>query len=295
MCKEEKTYRAYNLLLKYFPNTLSLIDKKYDFSILDKRYDKLLENDALNNYSPRETNIIDFTIYCEQNNLFHIKLAKFLDDLVKEAIDTLSEEHKKGLRNAFKGKFTNFSSWNYLNPFGEIISLLTILKSDNYKLLEIEHKIPNGRSIDFLFTTDNNSKIAVEVINFHPEDTYNNISELEKHFMGKLEKKIGRESENIQFDMLQFTWTYLPVLWSTDLKSLLNYKEFFENMEKTTVKVKDKEIFILGFTSFIQHIDDYTGNRFFEFGYVTKLFNKLSEITSASSRPLLRSGLNESL
>ena len=150
MCKKEKTYRVYNLLLKYFPNTLSLIDKKYDFSVLDERFDRIQADDAISN-KPRETNILDFTIFCEQNNLFHIELAKFLDGLVKEAVETLGAKFKKRLRNAFKGKLTNYSSLNYLNPFGEIISLLTILRNDNYNLLEIEHRIPNEKnSISFL-------------------------------------------------------------------------------------------------------------------------------------------------
>lgn len=275
MYKKEKTYRAYNLLLKYFPNTLSLIDQKYDFSVLDERFDRILADDAISN-KPRETNIIDFTIFCEQNNLFHIELAKFLDGLVKEAVETLGAKFKKGLRNAFKGKLTNYSSWNYLNPFGEIISLLTILKNDNYNLLEIEHRIPNGKKLDFLFATTNKSKIAVEVINLHPQDTYTNISELENDLLGKLKDKIEIESEGIEFDKLQFTWTYLPVLWSIDLKSLLPFKDYFERFETAPMRYKDKGIFILGFTSFVQHIDDNTGKRFFEYGYVTKLLDKIS-------------------
>jgi hypothetical protein len=73
---------------------------------------------------------------------------------------------------------------------------------------------------------------------------------------------------------LQFTWAYLPVLWSTNLEGLIKYKEFFERFEKNIIKVSSKKIFILGFISFIQHIDEASGKRVFEYGYVTKLINK---------------------
>jgi hypothetical protein len=274
MCKGEKTYRAFNLLMKYFPNTLSLIDKKYDFSILDKKYEEILESHALNKNLPRETNIVDVTIFCEQNNPFHLEMAKFLEGLVKEAINIVGEKHIKRLSNNFQGKFTNFSSWNYLNPFGEIISLMTLLRNDNYKLMEIEHEIPNRKSIDFLFSTTDNKNIAVEIINIHPKENYKDIVELENHIIGKLMSKIEKESKSIDFDSLQFTWAYLPVLWSTNLEGLIKYKEFFERFEKNIIKVSSKKIFILGFISFIQHIDEASGKRVFEYGYVTKLINK---------------------
>ena len=253
-----------------------MVDKRFDFSTLDIEYEKLLARDGLNEGCPRATNIIDITINCEYNDSFHLQFAKFLDGLVKEALETLESLHKKKIRNNFKGKFTNFTSWNFLNPFGEIISLLTILKSNNYSLLEIEHEISRRKSIDFLLEANNGRKIAVEVINIHPKFQYKDITELENHLVGKIKTKIEEKTKNIQFDTLEFnSWTYLPVLWSTDLEGLLSYKEFFVRFQTTPITVQDKQIFPLGFTSFIQHIDETTGKRSFEYGLVTKLFEKI--------------------
>ena len=274
MYKEEQTSKVYNLLSKYFSNTVALIGNKYDFSILDNEYEKL--KNINNSQYPRETNIIDFVIYCEENNIFHKELASFLDGLVKEVVDILGVKFEKKLRNSFKGKFTNLSSLNYLNPFGEVISLLTILKNKNNKLLEIEHKLSNKKSVDFIFSNKDNEKIGVEVRNIHPKELYKNISELKQDLLGKLCNKISSESENIQFDSLNFTWTYLPVLWSTNLKGLLPYKDFFQRFGDSPIKIIGKEIYVFGFTSFVQYIYNNTNKRGFKYGYVTELLNKIS-------------------
>jgi hypothetical protein len=122
-----KTYRVYNLLNKYFPFTTKLVDKRFDISTLDIEFEKLLVRDGHNQGSERATNIIDITLKCADNNPFHLQFAKYLDNSVKDDLIIIGNLNKKKLRENFKGKFTNFSTWNYLSPFGEAISLLSIL------------------------------------------------------------------------------------------------------------------------------------------------------------------------
>jgi hypothetical protein len=276
MCEEEKTYRVYNLLRKYFPHTLSLLDDTYDYSILDTRFNELLQQNAADVTRSRDANIVDFLLNCAQGDEFYLEFAKFLDGLVKDALDKLADKHILGLRHIVQGKLTNYNSLNYLNPFGEIVSLLTLLSNESFSLQEIEHPIPNGKSLDFFFTTkDRGSKIAVEVINLHPRNSYHNITELERHLRKKLEIKIREETRDIDFKSIDFTWAYLPVLWSTNLRGLLVYRSFFETLHNVTVQISCKEILILGFTSFVQVIDSVSGRRWFEYGYITKLFDSL--------------------
>jgi hypothetical protein len=85
-----------------------------------------------------------------------------------------------------------------------------------------------------------------------------------------------RETDNIQLNTLGFTLSYLPVLWSTELEELNKYKEYFEQFTKKPMVIKDKNIYSCSFMSFVQIINESTGERNFEFGPITQLLDKLN-------------------
>jgi len=166
-------------------------------------------------------------------------------------------------------------AWKYLNPYGEIISLLSLVQKTDYRLEQIEKEIPNRKSMDFLFVhTKDKSKIFVEILNIHPKDNYQNVNELKAELYSKISKKIERETANLDFENYSFPIVYLPVVWSTNLSQLVQYLEFFNEFHDTYGKELGVKVKVFGFTS-IAKVTKNNNVVGFRYGFITDLLEKI--------------------
>jgi hypothetical protein len=126
----------------------------------------------------------------------------------------------------------------FLEPIGELAVLNGILKSSKYKFDKIEHRLLNGKGIDFrLWKVEDDSEVLVEVINIHldrllVEDDDIAIRKLLTHRLaGKISDKKDGLINSIDFFLV-------PVIWA-NWGSLEIYSNYFKRNKMHLDRVEE--------------------------------------------------------
>lgn len=172
-----------------------------------------------------EASIYDIIVEAKKQNSKAIGLLHFLNKLFEELTDTLETNEKLLVKSNVKQMLTSLDS-KYLDFLGEIATLNNLIKSKMYRLVAIEEKLPNGKSIDFkLRHIEQNKFYLVEIVNIHLNSNRveDNPDAIRKFLTHRLSNKL--KAKNLKLD--NGTIFYLiPVIWG-GWQQIKIYSNFF--------------------------------------------------------------------
>lgn len=215
----------------FIPALIELVDgQDFPWDKIDKLFSKKIQ-DRISKYNG-ETTIVEASIYdiivsAKKQESSAVGLLHFLNKLFEELTDTLEKNEKILIKNNVKNMLISVDS-KYLNFLGEIATLNNLIKSKTYRLAGIEHKIPNGKSIDFkLRHIEKNKFLLVEIVNIHLDSKRvdNDPDAIRKFLTHKLSQKIETKKSQIEDEI---SFYLIPVIWGgwQDIKI---YSDFFKS------------------------------------------------------------------
>jgi len=187
--------------------------------IYEKRKKEYFKN---NEYLLVKSNIYDLITSSIKGELKATMLLAFIKKTLEELTDNLSISEKKKLRTTVYNLLVSFDS-KYYNYLGELLILNNLLRSKDYYLSEIESKIVNKKTADFLIKKrDDTESHLIEVVNVHVEDAH---IDLDKLLTDKLVAKLNdkRDGETTYLD-----FKLVPVIW-TSYENLRRVENLYKN------------------------------------------------------------------
>jgi hypothetical protein len=260
MEEEVEIFEKY--LKKYIPITFVFSGiKRKDLKNIVKRYTTRHEN-LLNIENTEEVDylphcIFDLLVLAENDNSQIKKYEQFLrhiDNIIKHLIGIVDMSLHTKLKNSIKQMITSVDeeigcNYQYLNFYGEILGLYFFLtKSNDFKLIDIERQLPNGKSVDFVFKhIEDHIPLYVDFISFHNikpellETDEDFISFFEKRFNDKIEAK----SKDLEYDKhflviegVKIPFLILPIIWG-DMKDFIDKKDAIEKLDLKYLNVSN--------------------------------------------------------
>ncbi len=215
----------------FIPALIEFVDgQDFPWGKIDKLFsDKITDRISESNGETIvvEASIYDIIVAAKKQNSSAIGLLDFLNKLFEELTDTLDSDEKSLIKSNVKQMLISLDS-KYLNFLGEIATLNNLIKSNVYRLVDIEHKIANGKSIDFkLRHIEQNKFLLVEIVNIHLDSNRvdDNADAIRKFLTHKLSEKIKSKKARLNND---FSFYLIPVIWG-GWKDIKIYSEFFKS------------------------------------------------------------------
>ena len=198
----------------------------------------------------------------------NIKAMRYLDFLNKVFLDLdshlLEKDKKLVLKNIIQ--MLKAIDKRYISFVSELAVLNNLLKSKEYTLENIELRLPNNASIDFVFNKVHaNTKILVEVLSFDldtdkVEDDEDKIKAFLSH---RLNQKISSKKKDLKEDVSFFL---VPVIWGA-WEDLQVYSNYFKREKMHVENVTEPLAYL---TFFDPNDETYFIHRF---GNIRNLFN----------------------
>ena len=218
--------------LKIFtPQIVNLIDSNdFPWDRINEKFNKKIEarlESAEENLFTVQASVYDHIIGAKKKKLNCIGLLKYFNLLFKELNENLKEDERQLVKTNVRNMLSSFDH-QFLNYIGELAVLNQLIKSGSFQLLSCEEKLPNGKSIDFLFENKiKPMKILVEVVNIHinSDKVENDPSKIRTFFETKLGKKIDSKKEGLNQGV---NFHLIPVIWG-GTAALKIYDDFFKN------------------------------------------------------------------
>ena len=255
-------------LKSYIPSLFELLeDNELNWKTIEKRFEGKfteLEKKYEQTGKPVTTKasfygIITAAIQGENSALY---LFDFIDKLFQELTDNLTTSERKLIKKNIFDLLVSMDE-KYLNYLGELALLNQIIKSGNYRLLDVEEPLGSkneGSSVDFkLLNTNSMSEMLVEVVNVHLTDNNTkNSYEIQRLLEQKLREKYLKTAKKstIEFHLA-------PILWGSHkwIKRILDH---YQNESVTLRNILTPSCFI-PFT-------DSKGNSVYKFGTIDTIF-----------------------
>ena len=202
-------------------------DFDLDWTHIDNLFSKKIADRVAQ--SKGETIIVEATIYdiiveVKKQNLQAIRLLDFFNKLLLKLSQLLTDTEKKLIKRNIRNFLTTLDK-GYLNFVGELAVLNNLIESKDYRLEDVEVKLPNKKTIDFkLKKVKDENFILVEIVNIHLDSNRIETEEekIRKFFTDRMTQKINSKKINLSSDIKFFL---VPVLWGTaaDLKIYSDY------------------------------------------------------------------------
>ena len=222
-----------NRLNEYIPALFELIPEKgFDWKkierVFNKKYielNKRFETEG----EPFQIKASFYGIITQaiQGNVLALRIFDFVNKLFEELADNLNENERLLIKdNVFHVLVSQDEK--YLNYIGELAALNKVIKTGNYRLLNVEQKLdadnPNSSNIDFtLFDEQAKSEHRVEIVNVHLDET-NTLSEanIERLLDQKLRNKVLKKAKGSKSSFL-----LVPIIWGSHefIRKILAYYE----------------------------------------------------------------------
>ena len=201
------------------PNFLSLLDAtpKQLRVIRDKielRYSQVGAELAKNIPFEAETTLIDLIWKVEERHVHSFQFLNFIDKACLTIGKNIPDILLPKLRKTLMQLVMNFdkAKSRYRSYVAELLVLNTLISSESFKLIDIEYKLPNGKSADYAFNSTR-GLILVEVESFNiSTEAISTEEDLEKHINYRVEQKLksklgGLSNEwNVPFYLIQVIW-----------------------------------------------------------------------------------------
>jgi len=260
----------------YSPNLFNLINESFDYRKFCKKAEKFLKKNEniriQKNFITVLFEIIKVIKKDEQNE--YIEELMFIDLKIGEALEIIPIDKHNELGNLLKAMIFDFSQLSFLNPIGEILSLLLLNKRENYEFIDYEVDFPNKKTKDFKFKNIFNGKIEiVEVVNMsYDSRKYKNSEGLSKFICDKLSSKIKDETKGVSFEKYQNKLKFLIIIHGLNFPIARENEVFFKEFKKLKGKVRD-DIKYDVFPIYSVYHDFVKGEINYGFDEITSLIN----------------------
>lgn len=179
------------------------------------------------------TTIYDLVQMAQYGDVKAASFLKLIDSLFEDVNDMISSEHYPRLRQTAINLVSDFDPHRsgYLNPIGELFSVLTLLKNSDYTLKQVEFPLPNGNTADYCLIHPNGVEVLVEVVNIHfKKGMIRSDSDLYSFLSYRVAEKIAAKTDGIELSRLGRKFLLLPVVWC-DFEDIHSYLSVFEKIE----------------------------------------------------------------
>jgi uncharacterized protein YlaI len=254
----------------FIPALVDLVDEKdFPWEKINNLFTQKIKDrisDSNGEIIKVEASIYDIIVEAKKQNLTAIGLLDFLNKLFEELTDNLEASEKLLIKSNVKQMLISLDN-KYLNFLGEIATLNNLIKSKAYRLIAIEERIPNGKSIDFKLQHINKQKpILVEIVNIHLDSkkVENNPEAIRTYLTCKLTKKIESKTSNL---VKKIQFHLIPVIWGSS-KDLKIYSDFFKSNSLNMLDVEEP-IAYLTYSDTAGYYEHY-------FQTISKLFKEIN-------------------
>lgn len=225
-------------LRQYLPILFEFLDvhdfsqeqwKKLNDNFLKQYHRRQRDYAAAGNYLEVIPNIYDLISAELKGNESATVFMTFLRKVLEELADYLSDREKKLI---IKNLFDLMISYDqrFLNFLGELLVLNSIVKTRLYTLVEVESRIVNEKSADFLFKRKDNLALhLVEVRSFHVSEKNTRLQEL---FTKKLNEKIAEKVDN---ELEYNSFLLVPMIWAP-IDDLRRVKDVYNDGKTFQIK-----------------------------------------------------------
>ena len=196
-------FRSLMLLLKVYQ-----IERKYSGRI--RLHCEAIAKDGM---SETETSIFDLLWQAKEDDRNSFGFLAFIEKTCASLLALLDRAGIAKLQKTCFQAVTNFgpSESKYLCYVGELANLERVLSKNDHHLVDVEYKMPNGKSFDFAIEIDSKLHL-IEVLSIFTkselmgdEAGFQNF--IEKRYVDKLSDKTKGISNR------KYTFALLPVLW----------------------------------------------------------------------------------
>ncbi|MBW8003149.1 MAG: hypothetical protein FVQ80_14200 [Planctomycetes bacterium] len=240
--------QTYLYLKSYIPNFLNLLNPtpKQLRVIRDKielRYSQVGSELSKNIPFEAETTLIDLIWKVEERHLHSFQFVNFIDKACLSISKNIPDRLLPKLRRTLMQLVMNFdkAKSRYRSYVAELSVLNTLISSESFDLIEVEYKLPNGKSADYAFNS-RKGLILVEVESFDiSTEKISTEEDLENHINARVEQKLvnklgGLPKEwNTPFYLIQVIWA--------DYMKLYELRGYFKKTSKyANIAVKPMSI-----------------------------------------------------
>jgi hypothetical protein len=219
-------------LKKYVPDLFKLMDgQDISWSSINKGYLEIRKKRE-KRYQENPTEKFEVNFYdlignvLVRNDSSSEKFFIYINVILKRLDVTLNEKEKMMISKTVRNFLKNFSL-DYIHFIGELFFLDRMIRSKEYKLLEVEHKMGNGKRIDFkLYSIRNQEEISVEIMNIRLDRlNLNSQNDFQKQLIKKVGEKIFDKTKGVITDHS----FHLQMIFWGDGNELRKVSNFFKN------------------------------------------------------------------
>ena len=138
---------------------VELIGDNINLDKIDNLFNKKIENRRQTSIGKQiEACIYDTIVQANKNIPQAYRYLHFINKLCGELSGLLTEKEKKLIRKNVYNMLVSFDL-KYLNFFGEILVLNSLMKTKQYRLHDVEMKLSNGKEVDFVLKNISSNKL----------------------------------------------------------------------------------------------------------------------------------------
>jgi len=217
----------------YAPQLASLVgDSRKFWKKLDNNLETKFDSTTVGNAV--ENSISFLLIRAESGDTKAIKFLNTIENTIIELMDLVSEDLQADVRSTAEKLMkeidpkpvANGPVAQYLNWYGELLSIHHILGTGAYELIRFDSPKENGGDVDFELRSKSNGQVSyVEVVNIHVNTDKALIPDaLQVYLNFKLNEKYERKTKELEDSRGIYI---LPVLWFDDAvqKNILDFIE----------------------------------------------------------------------
>ena len=232
---------------QFAPEILKLINpqSKEDRLIQERFLSRLLTVhqviDITGNFTTTSKEITFFDILFDaiENNISAQELLKFINNCIKEIILAIPHDLKNKIKNIIYDMIVNFNEKEscFYSRVAELACLKEVLKNGKLKIIDIENKLLNGKSVDMVISY-NNGDCFIDVLSMRiTEGKIQSGDDMYKILLHRIANKYEDKFQGLSNQHLK-DCGIMPVLWG----DLIEFKQYKNALEKLSSDYKNQVI-----------------------------------------------------
>lgn len=208
-------------LKEAFPQIWKFLDgEDFGWSSVDKKLESFTEDLKLKFQNKQEFEHSLFTIYTQSKGECEYAskaIVEFIKSIFSDLNTLLPKAKKAQLRGTVHALLSNHNQ-DYKNYIGELAVLVWLIKNEGLEFVENEHRLENGKSLDFLMKDATGSDHLIEVVNICNVPSRKNlqtVDEVGKFFKKRAEDKIRSKFGDAPvppgFRLIMVAWYFLGI------------------------------------------------------------------------------------
>jgi hypothetical protein len=228
-----------DILKKYMPTVYKLFSERPRIKeVIAESYEKRLETIqkalAERGLFSARTTMFDLLRNAAEDNQIIIEYLGFIDRMVESLLSKVCATKRSQIVDLVLKMFLAFNDYDSQskNHFAEIATLSKLLSDSSIKLIQIEKKLTNGKSLDFAIEREE-KEVLVEVysIDFDLE-RIESVDGFSKLLHYRIEKKLEDKLAGLtDTEEVLSKFVLVPVLWG-EIKSLGEYAKSLDSFKE---------------------------------------------------------------